>query len=53
MIGSSEKVFNFIWELELPKFPPYLAAGLVVGVFALYQSPKVCFQASIPQLHRV
>jgi hypothetical protein len=53
MVGSPEKVFNFNWELELPKFPPNLAAGLAAGAFALYQSPKVCFQASIPQLHRV
>ena len=53
MVGSLEKVFNFTWELELPKFPLDLAAGLVARAFALYQSPKVCFQASIPRLHRV
>jgi hypothetical protein len=36
MVGSPEKVFNFTWELELPKFPPDLAAGLAAGAFALY-----------------
>jgi hypothetical protein len=36
MIGSPEKVFNFTWELELPKFPPDLAARLAARAFALY-----------------
>jgi hypothetical protein len=36
MIGSLEKMFNFTWELELPKFPPDLATGLAARAFTLY-----------------